>query len=238
MKSKYFTFYSILLILLFGSIAGRIYQVKTQEKTIPPSITKYWQDHGIPVRVATAQRQDYIIEQPCYAMMSDKFSFICYLPLSQAEQVVPGALFRSAERSDFSQQNLAIKGTVTKVNRPEEDVGITEIRLKIDPASITPEQRKSLAYSEHTTHFAEIYVQGPKYPNSIFVPQDAVQNIDGKNYVWLAVQGTAQQKEVRLGVSDDKNVQILQGLNPGDQVIIQGQSKVAAQTKLNILAKN
>ena len=238
MKAKYFTFYSILLILLFGSIAGRIYQVKTQEKTIPPSITQYWQDHGIPVRVETVQRQDYIIERPCYAMMNEKNYFSCYLPLSQADQVVAGALFRSAERSDFSQQNLAIQGTVTKVNRPEEDVGITEILLKIDPASITPEQRQYLAYNSQAPHFAEIFVQGPKYPNSIFIPQDAVQNKDGKTYVWLAVQGKAQQQAVRLGASDDKNIQILQGLNPGDQVIIQGQSKVAAQTKLNILAKN
>lgn len=241
MKTKYFTFYAFLSILLAASIAGRIWQVKHQAKIIPPSISQQWAELGTPVITQTVTVGDYIIERPCYGMIDDKDRFVCYLPTNQAHEVQAGAQFRSAPKNDFTQSNFAFTGSVRKINLADDDVGIAEIQLRLDPSSITGEGKKYLGQDESAARynrFAELYIQGPHYPQSIFIPRDAVQNIDGKNVVWLNRQNSAVAVNVETGESDDQNIRIISGLQAGDEIIIKGQSKVSNDTKLHVLAQN
>lgn len=58
---------------------------------------------------------------------------------------------------------------------------------------------------------------------SIVIPAQAlVTTPDAKTIVYVAVNGKAQRREVRAGIDDGSRVQILQGLQPGDSVIITG----------------
>ena len=226
-------------MLLAASIMGRIWQIKHQDKIIPPSVAQQWQEHGTPVVTQTVVQQDYIIERPCYGMVDDKGRFVCYLPTNQAQEVVLGARFRSAPKNDFTQSSFALTGSVRKVSMADDDVGIAEIQLKVDPAAITGDAKKYLGQEDPTTgHFAELYIQGPHYPQSIFIPRDAVQNSHGQNIVWLNRDNAAVAVTVQTGESDDQNMQILSGLNPGDEIIIKGQSKLRDNVKIHVLAQN
>ncbi len=71
-----------------------------------------------------------------------------------------------------------------------------------------------------------------KNPNAIVIPRSAVSVIAGKNYVYLADGDKATATEVSVGKAIGENVEIINGLKPGDKLIYQGVSLIANGTKI------
>jgi membrane fusion protein (multidrug efflux system) len=91
----------------------------------------------------------------------------------------------------------------------------------------------------HAGQFARVQVVAQQDPNAIVVPQRAVQDLQGKNYVWIVdSSGHAQQRDVRMGPRVGSDWQVQQGLNAGDVVIVDGVQhlKPAAAVKATPLA--
>jgi cobalt-zinc-cadmium efflux system membrane fusion protein len=60
-------------------------------------------------------------------------------------------------------------------------------------------------------------------PPTVAVPQEAIIREGDEARVWAAVEGPAlEARRVRLGISNGRLVQILDGLNPGDKVVTRG----------------
>jgi membrane fusion protein (multidrug efflux system) len=75
----------------------------------------------------------------------------------------------------------------------------------------------------HAGEFARVQVATLREPNAIVLPQRAIQDLQGKNYVWIVdADGKAQQHDVRMGPRIGENWLVQQGLKAGDQVIIDG----------------
>jgi multidrug efflux pump subunit AcrA (membrane-fusion protein) len=67
---------------------------------------------------------------------------------------------------------------------------------------------------------ATVSIPGGSAKNAIIVPVTAVEGIADVGIVYLEVDGAAPHKEqVKLGLNDGKNVQILSGLSVGDTVL-------------------
>lgn len=66
---------------------------------------------------------------------------------------------------------------------------------------------------------------------SVLVPTVAISRIAGQNFVFVAQQNekgwVVKQQPIKLGVILGNNYQVLQGLNPGDQVVTSGILKLA-----------
>jgi membrane fusion protein (multidrug efflux system) len=91
--------------------------------------------------------------------------------------------------------------------------GTLALRLEVD----NPQQLL------HAGQFARVQVAAQQDPNAIVVPQRAVQDLQGKNYVWIVdTTGHAQQRDVRLGPRVGSDWQVQQGLKAGDVVIVDG----------------
>ncbi len=91
--------------------------------------------------------------------------------------------------------------------------GTLALRLEVD----NPQQLL------HAGQFARIQVAAQQDPNAIVVPQRAVQDLQGKNYVWIVdTSGHAQQRDVRMGPRVGSDWQVQQGLQAGDVVIVDG----------------
>jgi len=91
--------------------------------------------------------------------------------------------------------------------------GTLALRLEVD----NPQQLL------HAGQFARVQVAAQQDPNAIVVPQRAVQDLQGKNYVWIVdTTGHAQQRDVRLGPRIGSDWQVQQGLKAGDVVIVDG----------------
>ena len=75
----------------------------------------------------------------------------------------------------------------------------------------------------HAGQFARVQVAAQQDPNAIVVPQRAVQDLQGKNYVWIIdATGHAQERDVQLGLRVGSDWQVQQGLKAGDIVIVDG----------------
>jgi len=59
-----------------------------------------------------------------------------------------------------------------------------------------------------------------------------VFNSGGKDAVWLVRDGKAVQATIRLGVTGQDQVQVLDGLGTGDRLVVRGTDKVTAGMKL------
>ena len=61
---------------------------------------------------------------------------------------------------------------------------------------------------------------------AIVVPQAAVQQNEGGRFVWVAADGKATRRAVTLGVRTTGFVEILEGVQAGEQVVVGGQERL------------
>lgn len=75
--------------------------------------------------------------------------------------------------------------------------------------------------------FARIRVDAGIRPESLLVPERAVVELQGKNFVWLVgTDNQASQRPVRVGPQFGENLLILDGLKPGERIVVEGLQKV------------
>jgi membrane fusion protein (multidrug efflux system) len=75
--------------------------------------------------------------------------------------------------------------------------------------------------------FARIRVDLGARPDSILVPERAVTELQGKNFVWVIdKEGKASQRGVKVGDTSGGEVLIVEGLKPGERIVVEGLQKV------------
>ena len=83
----------------------------------------------------------------------------------------------------------------------------------------------------HAGQFARVQVSQQQDPNAIVLPQRAILDQQGQNYVWIIdAEGNAQQREVRMGLRIGGDWQVQQGLKAGDVVIVDGVQRLRPGT--------
>jgi len=71
--------------------------------------------------------------------------------------------------------------------------------------------------------------------NAIVVPMNAIQrDSNGQAYVYVAVNNVAQRRNVVVGNQSELSLEITQGLNVGDRLIVQGLQLVQEGSRLNV----
>ena len=87
--------------------------------------------------------------------------------------------------------------------------------------------------------FAQVQIVTEKRDNSTLVPRSAVLTDKGESVVYTPISEddklTAERRIVEVGFTDDQNVQILSGLQPGDTIVIKGQRSLKHGAPLKIL---
>jgi membrane fusion protein, multidrug efflux system len=95
----------------------------------------------------------------------------------------------------------------------DERTGTLAVRLEV------PNPQRLL----HAGQFARVQVAALQDPHAIVLPQRAIQELQGKNYVWIVdAAGKAQQRDVRMGLRIGEDWQVEQGLKAGDIVVVDG----------------
>jgi membrane fusion protein (multidrug efflux system) len=79
----------------------------------------------------------------------------------------------------------------------------------------------------HAGQFARVQVEAVQDPHAIVLPQRAIQELQGKNYVWVVdAHGKAQERDVRMGLRTGEDWQVEQGLKAGDIVVVDGAQRL------------
>lgn len=68
----------------------------------------------------------------------------------------------------------------------------------------------------------------------IQIPERAIVELQGKSFVWVVDdEQVVHQRPVKLGLTNESNVAILEGLKPGERIIVEGVAKVRDGGKVN-----
>lgn len=75
--------------------------------------------------------------------------------------------------------------------------------------------------------FARVRVTRQNLKDALLVPQRAVQEFQGKNYVWVIdAESKAQQRDVTMGARVDANWIVSKGLSAGEVLVVEGMQKL------------
>jgi hypothetical protein len=79
----------------------------------------------------------------------------------------------------------------------------------------------------------EVTVALPALPAAPVVPNASVQRVGGRLGVWLIKGNSLQFAPIKMGATDlDGRVQILQGLEPGTQVVVYSMRSLGAHARV------
>ena len=68
----------------------------------------------------------------------------------------------------------------------------------------------------------------------LLVPNKAVRRVGGRFSLFIVRDGQARSVEVDAGLEDDKNIEILGGIQPGDLVVVSGQNLLNGETEVTV----
>jgi membrane fusion protein (multidrug efflux system) len=106
----------------------------------------------------------------------------------------------------------------------DQRTGTLAIRLQVD----NPEQLL------HAGQFARVQVAAAQLADAIVLPQRAIQELQGKNYVWVVdAEHQAQQRDVQMGPRIGNGWQVQQGLKAGEVVVVDGVQRLKPGTPVN-----
>ncbi len=116
---------------------------------------------------------------------------------------------------------------------------ITNIALAADPTSKAYPIKVQIDNAQHILKpgmFAEVQIKGDQQ-ETLLVPREAVGKTGDKDTVWVINKDKATSREVTVGTSDGKKIQILKGLKEGEQVVVSGQNLLQENAKVEIQSK-
>jgi membrane fusion protein (multidrug efflux system) len=81
--------------------------------------------------------------------------------------------------------------------------------------------------------FARVVVDAQKLTDALLLPQRAVQEQQGRNFVWIAdAQNKAQRRDVVMGPRVGEQWLVLSGLSAGDTVVVDGAQKLRSDSAI------
>jgi membrane fusion protein (multidrug efflux system) len=75
--------------------------------------------------------------------------------------------------------------------------------------------------------FIEVRLATDVRPDAVVVPEDAILPLSGADFVWVVSDGTASRRQVELGVRIPGFVEILSGVDAGEQVVVGGLERLS-----------
>lgn len=83
--------------------------------------------------------------------------------------------------------------------------------------------------------FADVRIIKGKSGSAVVVPIESIVNLNSDNpHVFVVEAGKAVRKDVKMGISTDSRVEVLEGLNADEEVIIRGQSNLETGQEVEV----
>src|SRR5215213_3350188 len=89
--------------------------------------------------------------------------------------------------------------------------------------AVVPNPRREL----QSGMFIEARLATDVRPNAVVIPEDAVLPLQGSSFVWLVIDGKATRRQVELGVRTPGFVEVKNGVESTEQVVVGGQERLA-----------
>lgn len=173
-----------------------------------------------------------------YATVGQELVSVVSLDPLRVEFSVPETLLAQVRRQQTIDVTVGaypgelFRGVITAID-PQVNVQGHSVAIRASLANPDLKLRPGL--------FAEIEVTLVTKPNALLVPEQAIWPIGRDKTVYVVVDGIAKQRIVQIGQRQPGEVEIVAGIEEGDEVVIAGQMKIfdgaAVQTKPGMLAE-
>jgi RND family efflux transporter MFP subunit len=70
--------------------------------------------------------------------------------------------------------------------------------------------------------------------NSIIIPKEVIQSYRDTKFVYIVEKNAAVRRDIRTGLEDENNVQVLEGLNENDNLVIRGFETLREESKVKV----
>jgi membrane fusion protein (multidrug efflux system) len=87
-------------------------------------------------------------------------------------------------------------------------------------------------------YFAEVTIHTGENPHALVIPESGLFSQEGKFFAFVVQDGVAHRKEVEAGHRFDGKVEILKGIQEGDQVITTGHEQLSEGTRVKASTKS
>lgn len=135
----------------------------------------------------------------------------------------------------FIQAGQAAKVTVDALPGSEWAGTVDFVSFKADPATKTFQVRVIIQNTDHRVRpgmIARVAFLRRVIPEAVTAPLFAIVEKSGERMVFVEKDGIVQARTVSLGVIEGDRIQITRGLNPGDRLVIAGQTFVEEGMKV------
>lgn len=110
---------------------------------------------------------------------------------------------------------------------PEENFlgRVVKVAPAVDPGSRKLKVELEIENKDHRLKpgmFADVEIIYNEHSNVLVVPRISVLEKEGRTILFTVEDGRAKLREVKTGVSDEEKVEIIEGLNEGEGVIVEG----------------
>lgn len=121
-----------------------------------------------------------------------------------------------------------IKGRIKNITPAAGNTSMYPVKIEIDNANgdIKPGM------------FAEIHFIEKQNQNALAVPRNTVIEGETDKFVYIVKDGKAIKTVVTTGIDNGEEIEILSGVNIGDQVVVKGQSYLSDQEDVRIVTEN
>lgn len=149
-----------------------------------------------------------------------------------AELTFPGkdmgrvARGQKVEVSDYSQVQSSVTGEVTQIS-PALDPESRMFKLKI----LVP--NPNLEIRPGTFVRADIVVQ--ERDSVIVIPKDIIIERRGSKNVFIVERGMAVQRRIQTGIESSDEVEVVEGLNPEDRLIVEGFETLRSRSQVRVI---
>jgi len=148
-----------------------------------------------------------------------------YVPENWAGKILPGSRVQFIVKA-FSEEKFL--GTLQFIS-PTADLSTRNVKMKAVVQN--PHYRLKPGF------FAEVTVQTGNNPTALVVPESALFSQGGKFFAFVVQNGVAHLKEVETGLRFEGKVEILKGIEKGEQVVTAGHEQLSDGTKVKISSK-
>ncbi len=161
----------------------------------------------------------------------------------------PGSLWVKMRVDQGRSAGLAEGLAARIVLRSQPQVTLTGKVARVEPVadSVTEERIAQVSFelpsaapgvSAAIGELAEVVLALPVASSSLVVPNAAIQHQQGQAGVWRLMDGAPAFAPVRTGIASlDGQVQVLEGLQAGDSIVVHSQKALTPGARLKVVAQ-
>lgn len=120
--------------------------------------------------------------------------------------------------------NREFSGTVERIS-PVVDprTGTVRVTIDLDESSADGADAGSPAPKLRPGMFVKVNVVTSERPGVVAIPRRAVVDVEGRNRVFVVTGETVERREVELGIAEGSMVEVIDGIEVGEDVVVLGQ---------------